>query len=549
MKKFILIILFLIGHLHLQAQTISGVVYRAGTDTSLPDVTVYYNGSTIGTITDQTGHFELPIKNSHIPLTVSCVGYYSVTLNDIRQDTVLKIYLKPKVESLAEVVISADNISREKKVEMFTKEFLGISDNALSCKITNIDDVNLVFNNKTKTLLATCSTPLIIENKRLGYTIKYYLDNFEKHPKTVLISGNYFFKDNYSVTNPISAQRNREKAFEGSRLQLIRALWDNTLKESDFKIYTADYKPLTADSILAKDSLNYKYIKIRKKIFVIYMNSAMEITSLTQNAEKSFIDGDGFYGAGLIWGGQLGFQRIGDLLPFEYISKKEINAQSGGSTKKPSALRNKTDNRKLEELKSIVMVQNNPIDERLVIRKWEQPIRYYLIGTSGKKAFDQGIDSCVHLFFSQLSKLINLDIQPSDTEADANFTVMIGKPSIFYKMISEDAQKFFKTTHTSENFYTFSDRGFTTVIANVRPDNIVRFQLLWYQVRTQILSGLGFFQHPLDSKRSLFYKGVQYWRPGQQIEDFDKKIFNALYANNIKSGMGEQDVNAILSQF
>ncbi|MBK5209335.1 MAG: carboxypeptidase-like regulatory domain-containing protein [Flavobacteriaceae bacterium] len=68
---------------------------------------IYFNGTFIGTNTDQNGYFELDIsKNISMPLTISALGYYSVTLTDFLLDKPFLIYLNSKVYELEEIVIT-----------------------------------------------------------------------------------------------------------------------------------------------------------------------------------------------------------------------------------------------------------------------------------------------------------------------------------------------------------------------------------------------------------------------------------------------------------
>ena len=305
------------------AQTITGKVYRAGTDSAIVSASVYYGGSMAGTITDKNGNFELPAKAQQIPLTVSCIGYYSSTLN-YQPGNPLIVYLKPKIEELHTVTIRADGMSRKDEVAMFLRDFLGTSEYAKSCTITNIDDVNLFYNKKTKTLTASCDKPLNVENKKLGYLITYYLDTFNDSNDDFLLKGNHIFKDmELSGADLVKVKRNREDAYQGSRMQFVRGLWHRTLAQAGFRIYNV-FTPIKEDSVLVIDSLQQKYISYRKKFYISYFNRPVSFITVLQN--KTFIDKNGFYDASLEWGGSIGIQRVGDLLPYEYRSEPEEKA-------------------------------------------------------------------------------------------------------------------------------------------------------------------------------------------------------------------------------
>ena len=150
------------------AQTINGRVYKAGTDSVIAQASVYYGGTQTGTITDAEGVFKIKQIQGKIPMVVSCIGYYSTILNDYSSESELNIYLKPKVNELQGITISAGGMSRADMEKLFIREFIGVSDNAMSCRIINLDDVDLYYSKKNNTLTAFSDKPLEIENKRLG---------------------------------------------------------------------------------------------------------------------------------------------------------------------------------------------------------------------------------------------------------------------------------------------------------------------------------------------------------------------------------------------
>ena len=83
-------------------RTVTGtVIDEAGEP--LIGATVVVEGSSIGTTTDLFGHFKLNVDASHKQLTVSYVGYHSLTV-DIAS-SVLKVVLKSDNEVLDEVVV------------------------------------------------------------------------------------------------------------------------------------------------------------------------------------------------------------------------------------------------------------------------------------------------------------------------------------------------------------------------------------------------------------------------------------------------------------
>jgi len=315
----------------LMTQTINGRVYRMGTDTAIAGASVYYGGSMSGTATDGTGYFALKAKAQQIPIVVSCIGYISATVH-YEEGKPLVVYLVPKTEMLNMVTIIAgndsgyggDGMSRKDREALFISEFIGTSAFAKNCTITNMDDIRLFYNRKKDALTAICDKPIMIENRSLGYTIKYYLDRFSKTPGKLAFAGNYIFNDPQNPPDD-SVKLNRSNAYKGSRIQFIRSLWNHTLKQDGYRMYTPSFAQITEDDITTHDIEQQKHMVLTQSIFVVNSHVPLVINTVnTGNSSLPFIDKDGYYGEGLQWTGGMGSQRIGDLLPYEYQPEKEF---------------------------------------------------------------------------------------------------------------------------------------------------------------------------------------------------------------------------------
>ena len=98
------------------ATSVSGVVYDSISGNPLSFVYVYFENSSIGTITDDNGRFEFhDIKTSFL-LTVSFLGYETQTFPiEQGKQTELEIYLKPIHYQLAEIVVKPKKEKYSKK--------------------------------------------------------------------------------------------------------------------------------------------------------------------------------------------------------------------------------------------------------------------------------------------------------------------------------------------------------------------------------------------------------------------------------------------------
>lgn len=204
---------------------------------TLPGAGVYLSGYKVSSVADVNGKFTINnLKPGSYDLMVQMIGYLpfskSVIISD--QSVQVELVLKESTTSLNEVVIRADP-NRAKYIKQFQEFFIGTTPNAAQCKILNPQVLNVDYD-ATKSLLSVTTTEfLIVENKALGYRLKYMLDNFEYNSRTRIIyfSGRPFFEElKASGTRLKKYINNREIAYYGSSQHFFRSLYaGNTLEE------------------------------------------------------------------------------------------------------------------------------------------------------------------------------------------------------------------------------------------------------------------------------------------------------------------------------
>jgi hypothetical protein len=346
----IIIILVLNGFLiAAHSQIIKGIVYDRSNDSTLASAMVYISGTSVGTYSDIHGNFELDIsKFATLPITISLLGYRSITLHEPATDKVLHIYLIPKINELKEIVIKAKEPGdREGYLNAFKRQFLGETLNSMSCEILNENDIFLSYNPDSCTLKAFAYKPILIRNKALGYTITYYLNKFVFFEKTteksivtrnheqltsLLLQGNYRFKDEISALSPsekIKVAARRRSAYLGSRMHFFRTLYAGTLSQkgnhglilsenmpASFPFSISSNKPIDARKlVLKKDSIS-AFLGYQGALSVKYRQ---RLTPITIRVNSLYFERDGYFDPiGIEFSGEMSKQRIGDLLPFEY---------------------------------------------------------------------------------------------------------------------------------------------------------------------------------------------------------------------------------------
>ena len=116
MRKLMLLLLFINFYTTAYNQVIKGTILDEETKNPIMSASIYFNGTYVGTSSDQDGKFELDIsKYTTLPLTISSMGYYSVTLIDFSGSVRLVISLTPMVYELEEVIISNKLLKKKER--------------------------------------------------------------------------------------------------------------------------------------------------------------------------------------------------------------------------------------------------------------------------------------------------------------------------------------------------------------------------------------------------------------------------------------------------
>lgn len=202
---------------------------------SLEGASVYFNNTTVGTITNNKGEFQLKIPNGNYTLVVSFLGYKTKQIPINTSKKQMTITLQEDATLLDEVVIQKTKYDNEWKYNLtrFKQAFLGRTKLAEKCKILNPKSLHFEFNSKTNSLTAFTKEPLQIKHKDLGYLITYDLVNFELKGKQLFFSG-YARYENLSKSIRRKWEQNRLEAYNGSQMHFLRSLISQNLKHDGF---------------------------------------------------------------------------------------------------------------------------------------------------------------------------------------------------------------------------------------------------------------------------------------------------------------------------
>lgn len=190
--------LFLLGVLSFSSRAqgvLQGQVVDGEKGQGLPGVSVFVNNTTIGTATDSEGRFLLSLPSGPQELILSYVGYQTARLS--------------------------------------------VTAGGALCTIRNPEVLRFRNDKSGNSLVVWAAEPLIIENKALGYELQYSLEEFTYsfRDRVLLYQGYPFFREmKGGAAQQRRWQERRHKAYEGSMMHFMRAVYRNRLTEEGFEV-------------------------------------------------------------------------------------------------------------------------------------------------------------------------------------------------------------------------------------------------------------------------------------------------------------------------
>lgn len=357
---FLSVILLLVT-LSLNAQevfTVSGSVSSKADLRSIPGAQIFLNGSTIGTLSDEDGNFILRnVPEGIHELIVQVLGFESAkrTINTESLESSYVFMLDEKVYNLDQITVKPDTEDWEYNFGMFRDNFIGAGPFSQNTIIKNKDVINFDYDSEERILTAFAYERLLIENKDLGYTIYFYLDDFQFNYKegTTSFYGQTFFeemKSNRKKTRQKWAE-NREKAYLGSFVHFTHSIINNKATQNGFVIKGEKREPkaryISKDTVSTSqffqsiDSttfafsfinfLNVTYTKeYEDKTYLYTIAKSFDKTpralvdfqnsSFTLLEDSVLLDKSGFLlnPTSLLFDGYWGFEKLSDMLPNDF---------------------------------------------------------------------------------------------------------------------------------------------------------------------------------------------------------------------------------------
>lgn len=249
------------------------------TGAKVQSATVFLAGTEEMTSTNADGAFTFKtLKPGNYSVVVNILGYNSskqaVTITD--HDETIKLVVRGKNMLLKEVTVGAKKQS-PKDLKRFKKFFLGYRYNKDLCKILNPELINFVHTDTT--LTATSDDFLIIENRYLGYRVRYLLKSFWCKPN------NYSFFEGDFTFEPLSGtneqqriwDKNRKSVYDGSMMHFLRALYAGTTRKEGFLVYRSttddaivlEANPSDPQQFVTRRDSNFISVNIKPMVMVV----------------------------------------------------------------------------------------------------------------------------------------------------------------------------------------------------------------------------------------------------------------------------------------
>lgn len=359
--KFFILCLFFPFSLFSQ-QTLKGIITDSKTKLPVEYASVYFDGTTIGTITDVTGAFILPTASIPGKLIVSHVSYVNVELNLTKDKlSFLEISINPNEIRINEVVVEDQNL-RSKNLAYFNEIFLGkdkwgdysflLNDSVLIFQNEEIDSNNIVLNitGRPDVFKVHANQPLKIQLPLLGYELLVDLIEFETAYSIEFkaficnsIGSCYYKPVAINSKNKIKKiEKHRAEVYYNSKLHFCRSLKEGQLGENGYRIQEAitennkvEYKDFDINKFVLFDENGiiirglknrnlYVYYYSLKNWEPVAINNSLAVEMITESrlffiSDSCLIQKDGKVPDNSIrFGPSIGNKKIGASLPFGY---------------------------------------------------------------------------------------------------------------------------------------------------------------------------------------------------------------------------------------
>jgi CarboxypepD_reg-like domain len=296
---------------------LTGTVLDGDTGEPLIGANVFIAASMMGTTTNNQGQYRLErVPTGAHRLYVSMLGYEpgfrDILLRESRVYT-FDFNLAQTILEVGEIVVEAERDEKwQQRLEKFTSMFIGETPNAMESEITNPEVLD--FEVKRGTFKAVASEPLIIENRALGYRIRYFLKDFKQEAQRTQYDGEPLFEEMSPESREQAElwRRKRREAFMGSFRHFLLALLSGRTEKQGFKTYSRPgMQSMRGDTFSGSSSMSNQRFPIEPASILkpgkesnekmLDFEGYVEIIYMGETEDPSYFE----------WSGQLGKKKPG----------------------------------------------------------------------------------------------------------------------------------------------------------------------------------------------------------------------------------------------
>jgi hypothetical protein len=366
-----------------QPFSIEGKVVDGQTKKRLAGAFVFINQSLNAVRTDSSGAYVLnDIPDQSFEVVVSVPGYEHLTYRATPSKP--KTLVVFELKSLTDTAKNYDKDGWRKYGSAFMVNFLGTTINAAECELLNPEVLRFNYDDSTRELSVWAVDKLQIINDGLGYMINYQLESFKLNPsKGYLLNRGYAnFKNLTTKREEIKNkwELRRHVAYRGSGMHFMRSLYSNNLANEGFEIhklkkifegeagYTTSkkikdatvvrsgsindkgvykkYIDVVEKNVLSTDSI--RHIEATTKRCILSLKDMLQVTFKKENEDVQFLldtrvanpvagrqvsliyllNNVAVQSNGLcvedkyvLFSGYMGWEKLGEVLPVEYIDQ------------------------------------------------------------------------------------------------------------------------------------------------------------------------------------------------------------------------------------
>ncbi|WP_130733924.1 carboxypeptidase-like regulatory domain-containing protein [Flavobacterium sp. J27] len=301
---------------------------------------VYIDGTTIGTTTDDKGYFILTVPSTiNSVIVISYFGFITQYIPIESTQKKLNIILSEEVKALKEIVVQQSPFSRKQMLQFFREQFLGTNKAGSNCVIENEEEIYFDYDSKNFVFKAYSDKPLLITNNYLSYKINYQLVDFQCKFYKISLKTSDMLSSLYAGTSFFTAIENEKKflkrrvaSYQGSSLHFFRNLVAKKWGKDEFVLFEGSFITNPDEHfVISKDKNNafYRVDVTKQNKSLTKKGFVAEFSILYDNKEQSkisfftdtfFVDRFGLFSNynAIYFSGDITKRKIGDLLPSDY---------------------------------------------------------------------------------------------------------------------------------------------------------------------------------------------------------------------------------------